>query len=165
VLRPVTLDDVDAMHGVFGDAQVVRYLSGVPSDLEGTRRRVEYQLAHQAEHGFSVWAAVLLATGETIGGAGLHLLEGGPEVEVGWRFARAHWGRGYATEAGRAALGFGFEALGLDRIVAVTHTENRASIRVMEKLGMRYEGQVFAYGKESVKYSVAARDSSTVQER
>jgi ribosomal-protein-alanine N-acetyltransferase len=61
-----------------------------------------------------------------------------PVLEVGWRLRRSAWGRGYATEAGRAALGFAFEALGRDEVVSFTVTGNHRSRAVMERLGMRY---------------------------
>ncbi|MCG8584621.1 MAG: GNAT family N-acetyltransferase, partial [Pirellulales bacterium] len=61
-----------------------------------------------------------------------------PCVEIGWRLARAHWGKGYATEAARAALEYGFEQLGLEEIVAFTVPDNRPSRRVMEKISMTH---------------------------
>ncbi|MCU1428690.1 MAG: hypothetical protein JWL83_2690, partial [Actinomycetia bacterium] len=93
-----------------------------------------------AAHGFDLWAAVLRDSGALIGWAGLSeptfLPEILPAVEVGWRFDPAYWGRGLATEAGDAGLRFGFEKLGLDRIVSVFEPENVKSGRVMERLGM-----------------------------
>jgi RimJ/RimL family protein N-acetyltransferase len=62
-----------------------------------------------------------------------------PAHEVGWRLAREHWGHGYATEAGAAALAFGFEEIGLDEIVAFAVADNARSRRVMERLGMSYD--------------------------
>ena len=64
-----------------------------------------------------------------------------PCVEVGWRLAREHWGHGYATEAARLALAFGFGSVGLDEIVSFTVRANRRSVAVMERLGMRYDGE------------------------
>ena len=93
-------------------------------------------------------------SGEIIGAAGLQHLEGGPEVEVGYRFLRTHWGRGYATESARASLAFGFEELGLDRIVAVALETNVASRRVLEKCDMQETGLVHVYGLEHVKYEL-----------
>jgi ribosomal-protein-alanine N-acetyltransferase len=62
-----------------------------------------------------------------------------PAVEVGWRLAREHWGRGYATEGARSALDVGFDALALDEIVSFTTHGNTRSRRVMERLGMRHD--------------------------
>jgi RimJ/RimL family protein N-acetyltransferase len=96
--------------------------------------------AHFSEHGFGLWAVEIKATGEFIGFTGLsrpafeaHFT---PCVEVGWRLARAHWGHGFATEAARSALAFGFEVSGLEEIVSFTVPANKRSIRVMERLEM-----------------------------
>jgi ribosomal-protein-alanine N-acetyltransferase len=91
--------------------------------------------------GFGLWALEVRETGEFIGFTGLappefeaHFT---PAVEVGWRLAAPAWGRGYATEAARAALGFGFERAGLEEIVSMTSAVNERSRAVMERLGMR----------------------------
>lgn len=93
-----------------------------------------------AEHGFGLWVVELAATGEFLGYTGLsarpwyaHLT---PAVEVGWRLARQAWGRGYASEAARRALEFGFTAAGLAEIASVTTPANQRSIAVMCRLGM-----------------------------
>ena len=75
-----------------------------------------------------------------VGWAGLQPLSGTDEIEVGYAFGQPAWGRGYATEVASAVVQWGFEALALERIVAVASPENAGSRRVMDKLGMRYEG-------------------------
>jgi RimJ/RimL family protein N-acetyltransferase len=95
--------------------------------------------AHWDEHGYGLWALEVAESATFIGHTGLwpaDFVPGGPAVEVGWRLARAQWGNGYATEAARAALRFGFEELGLDEIVSFTVPQNERSIRVMERLGL-----------------------------
>jgi len=111
-------------------------------------------MAHQATHGFGLWAVELRETGEVIGAAGLGHLEDGPEVEVGYRFIKRHWGNGYATEAARASIEFGLDELGLNEIVAVTLSTNLASRRVMEKCGLAFVGVVDVYGHSHVKYAI-----------
>ena len=90
--------------------------------------------------GFGLWAVEVRATETFVGFAGLGVpgfdAHFTPAIEVGWRLARSAWGQGYATEAGGAALAFGFEQLGLTEIVAFTAAENRRSRAVMERLGM-----------------------------
>ncbi len=94
-----------------------------------------------AERGWGFWAVELRRSGEFIGFTGLHVpradLPFAPCVEIGWRLAAGHWGRGYATEAARAALRIGFEELDLVEIVSFTAVLNRRSQAVMERLGMR----------------------------
>lgn len=103
-----------------------------------------------AARGWGFWAVEVKATGEFIGFTGLHVpradLPMSPCVEVGWRLLRAHWGRGYATEAARAALEVGFARLDLPEIVSFTTLGNVRSQRVMERLGMiRDEAGTFAH--------------------
>jgi ribosomal-protein-alanine N-acetyltransferase len=97
----------------------------------------------------------LRSSDEVIGVTGLTHLDDGPEVEVGYRFLNRCWGRGYATEAARASIAYGFSELGLDRIVAVTLPKNIASRRVMEKCGMSFVGVMHVYGSAQVKYAIA----------
>ncbi|HET7727951.1 MAG TPA: GNAT family N-acetyltransferase [Candidatus Limnocylindrales bacterium] len=113
--------------------------------LQGTivRARSDAQIdaieAHWDAHGWGLWAIEVPGTAPFVGYAGLwpaDFVTGHPMVEVGWRLAREHWGHGYATEAARAALRFGFEKLGLDEIVSFTVPANVRSIRVMERIGL-----------------------------
>jgi RimJ/RimL family protein N-acetyltransferase len=153
-LRPPTLDDLPVWHATFLDAEEVWY--GAPrSSRDENRRKLERQIAHFAEHGFGMCAVDLAASGETIGAAGLQHLEGGPEIEVGYRLLKGHWGQGYATECARASIAYGFDELGLDWIVAVALPENTASRRVLEKCGLIEIGLTHVYGLEHVKYEIA----------
>lgn len=99
--------------------------------------------------GWSNWAMELRGTGRFIGFTGLsvprRMFPFSPCVEVGWRLAREHWGHGYATEAGSAALRAGFEQLGLTEIVSFTAAGNLRSRSVMERIGMSNADQDFEY--------------------
>ena len=146
-------DDEEALHGAWSHPTTLEFIEPEGEWTRAmTQERIAEKRAHQAFHGFSIWAVVERATGEVVGDTGLQMLEGGPDVEVGWRMAPDRRGRGYATEAARAALAAGFGELGLDRIVAVTHPENAASRRVMEKLGMTLIGPGRHDGGETVLY-------------
>src|SRR5262249_24173733 len=130
VLRPPTLGDAEACHAIYLDAEEVWY--GAPrSSFEENRVTLERQIAHHEEQGFGMCTVEL--EGVPIGAAGLQHLEGGPEVEVGYRFLKDYWGRRYATEAALASIDFGFNEIGLVRIVAVALEANVASRRVLEK--------------------------------
>jgi RimJ/RimL family protein N-acetyltransferase len=93
-----------------------------------------------AERGWGLWAVEERASGEFTGFIGLQppaaRLPFSPCIEIGWRLARAYWGKGYATEGARASLRAGFDQLGLDEIVSFTALGNRRSRAVMERLGM-----------------------------
>jgi len=95
-----------------------------------------------------MWAVVERATGELAGWCGLAHLEDTQEVEVGYGLARRAWGRGLATEAARASLRYGFESMGLARIVAVVNPANHASRHVVEKLGLRHVKVARHYGAD-----------------
>jgi RimJ/RimL family protein N-acetyltransferase len=139
ILRGWRESDFDAFAALNADPEVMRHF---PTQL--TRAASDSLAARVAEHfnrhGFGFWATELRGNGAFIGVIGLGYVDFdapfAPCVEIAWRVAREHWGRGYATEAARAALDFGFERLGLEEIVAFTVPDNRASRRVMEKLGM-----------------------------
>jgi RimJ/RimL family protein N-acetyltransferase len=149
-IRPATIDDLDTWLAISRDAETAWW--GAPnSTLDDARANLEKQIAAQERHGFSLWAVELKTAGTVIGATGLQHLGDGYDIEVGYRFLREHWGRGYATEAARAAIRFGFDELGLDRIVAVTLPTTR---RVMEKCGLTYVGIVRVYGQTQVMYAL-----------
>jgi len=87
--------------------------------------------------GYARYAVLLRAAGKLIGFSGFKLIDG--NVDFGYRLAAEHWGSGYATEAGRAVIAYGFEQLGLKSIVATADMRNAGSIRVIEKLGFTFE--------------------------
>lgn len=153
-LRPATLADLETWHAISRDAERA-WFGEARSSLENARANLEKHVRHHEEHGFALWAVELRKTGEVIGAAGLTHLAEGPEVEVGYRFLERCWGNGYATEAARAAVRFGFDELGLERIVAVTEPGNRASRRVMEKCGLTFVGVTMYGGRPHVKYAIA----------
>lgn len=159
-LRPFTAADVEAMHAIYSDRVVMeRVGSGPVRDEAATAAMVRDYIAQQDAHGFSFWAVVERATGTIIGDAGLYPLDGdGPDIEVGYTFARHAWGRGYATEAARAALDLGFDELGLEEIVAIADAANPASIRVLEKLGLHPAGDRTAYGRAHRLFRLRADD-------
>jgi RimJ/RimL family protein N-acetyltransferase len=153
VLRAPTLDDLPVWHAIYLDAEEVWY--GAPrSSLDENRTKLERQIAHFEQHGFGMCAVELAASGETIGAAGLQHLDDGPEIEVGYRFLKEHWGHGYATESAQASIDFGFDGVGLDRIVGVALETNVASRRVLEKCGLREIGLTHVYSLEHVKYEI-----------
>lgn len=137
-------DDLDALAAMNADPEVMRYiLDGAVRDREQSARGLAKCVRDWRERGFGLFAIDVRETGELAGWAGLSVPEFLPEVlpavEIGWRLARGAWGRGYATEAAAAALRFGFDEIGLDRVISIRHTENTRSERVMAKLGLTHE--------------------------
>ena len=121
------------------DPRVMEFFPKTYSPLESEDGLARIR-AHFAVHGFGLWAVERVGEGRFVGMVGLavptFVARFTPCVEVGWRLLVEHWGHGYATEAARAALHFGFESLGLPEIVSFTTANNLRSRRVMERLGM-----------------------------
>ena len=156
-MRPFVPADAAAVFRYRRDADVMRYIpSAADKTVEDTQKVLDWYREHQEKHGFSKWAVVLRETGELIGDSGLLLLEKGPAFELGYRLAREYWGKGLATECGGAWLEAAFSSFGLERVVALAHPDNAASIRVMTKLGMRFERHARFYSMDSVLYSLDA---------
>lgn len=144
-LRPLSWDDVDNYNRVVhSDPDVMRYLRGGQSMPRNyTRNMIEYFIDHAQTYGFTFLAVTDKANGVFMGHCGLHQLS--DVVEIGYALGKAYWGAGYATEAARAVMRWGFETLSLDSLIAVAYPENLASRRVMERLGMTYEGEIERY--------------------
>ncbi len=138
----------DADHDPFArmnqDPAVMEFFPALlsPAESDAMVDRIE---AHFAEHGFGLWAAELAADGDFLGYIGLAVprFEAAftPCVEIGWRLAANHWGKGLATEGARAVSRLAFEELDLAEIVSFTVPANTRSRRVMEKLGMTHNIQ------------------------
>ena len=141
LLRRWKPEDAAPFAVINADAGVMRFI-GVGRPL--TREESDELLArierHWDKHGFGLWAAEERGGG-LIGFAGLaipsFLPSVLPAVEVGWRLSRSAWGRGLATEAGRASLSHAWEVLGLEQVLSIIDPGNTASMRVARKLGMR----------------------------
>jgi ribosomal-protein-alanine N-acetyltransferase len=159
LLRPQIADDLEWLAVLRGHADVMRYIGAsgaVP--LEQTRERLDRYLACWVTHGLGMFSVRDGQDAAPVGWAGLQPLEGTAEIEVGYAFGPPAWGRGFATEAARAVVRWGFEERSLERIVAVASPENGASRHVMDKLGMRYEGTRLVHGMDSVYYAVTPQD-------
>jgi RimJ/RimL family protein N-acetyltransferase len=150
ILRPFQVLDAIDMAAVLGNPEVMQHIGrGRAKNFEETVDYLAYQLSHESAYGYSLWAMVLKTDQRIIGQCGLWHLEGTGEVDLAYTLAQEYWGQGYATEASIAWLDYAFAleaGLGLDRIVAIAKPENRASVRVLEKLGMRYERDGIFYG-------------------
>jgi RimJ/RimL family protein N-acetyltransferase len=124
------------------DPRVMEHFPATLSRVESDARAATID-GHFEEHGFGLWAVEIINVVPFAGFIGLHVpsfeAHFTPCVEIGWRLAAEHWGRGYATEGARAALAFGFGPLGLDEIVSYTVPSNLRSQRVMEKIGMTHD--------------------------
>jgi RimJ/RimL family protein N-acetyltransferase len=146
---------VDALHHVLSNPQVHRYFPRTePPSCEQVEKIIARQLAHWQEHNCGWWAVLWRENQELIGWCGLQFLPEFGETEVAYLLSKPYWGKGLATEAAQAAVQFGFQTLGLERLVAIAHVENAASQRVIEKLGMSFVEQLHLWGIECYRYSL-----------
>jgi RimJ/RimL family protein N-acetyltransferase len=160
VIRPYREDDATALHEVFGSPEVMKWTPSAPSkDVAETAQRLARTMAFTARQpsGLGLWALELRANGEFLGQVGLFPVEGkGPLVEVAYELAPRVWGRGYATEAARALIGYGFGEMRLRRIVALILPDNTRSRNVASKCGLTLEGPGRFYGLDLLVYARAS---------
>jgi [ribosomal protein S5]-alanine N-acetyltransferase len=154
-LRQFTPDDLDDLYRIYSDSEVMKYLSRGVRNREETAADLFEIIADWEKHGFGLWAVVNKENHQLIGDGGLRFLGKTSEVEVGYVLEKAYWGKGLASEVAAASLKYGFEVLKLDKIVAVADTENIASRRVMEKVGMKYQHNFDYYDRDRVYYAIS----------
>ena len=140
ILREITLEDKEALFRLHSDPSVQKY-TGEPivESIEEIDISIKKRINNYRKHGFGRWATILKTKNLFVGWAGLAYLGEFDEIDLGYRFLPEFWGMGIATEASEAILDYGFKHLGLKRIVAIAMEQNKASIRVMEKVGMEFE--------------------------
>ena len=160
VLRPFLADDVDALHTLWADREVRRYLfdGAVPA-----RKRAE-EIVDGSIDGFDTLGYGFFSVrrrespSELIGFSGFRPYDEAGVVEMLFAIAPPQWGRGYATEAAREVLRFGFEQCGLRRVVATTDTPNQRSVRVLQRLGLFFEKRRERHGLDTVYYAMTAEE-------
>jgi RimJ/RimL family protein N-acetyltransferase len=148
-LRELSRDDFGDLLRLDSDPRVMRYINGgTPSTPEEVAAALERAAKHcRTYYGLGVWHATRRDTGAFIGWFCLKYCPPTCDVEVGYRLLPAAWGRGFATEGATELVRYGFDDLGLDRIIGVTHPGNRASQRVLMKAGLSDRGWGRYYGK------------------
>ena len=154
ILREFEFSDDEAMYRLNSDEDVMRYTGDVRFNSIEESRNLIKKYPDYEKNGFGRWATITKKDKEFIGWCGLKKLEDNT-VDIGYRFFKKHWNKGYATEAASACLEYGFEVLGLEEIIANADKENMGSIRVMEKIGMNFEKE-FAYDgiEDAIRYKL-----------
>lgn len=153
LLRDFEAEDWQAVQEYAADAEAVRYRPFGPCTDEETRALIDEvaQQIHQPQRTLYDLAIILAADNRLIGGCDIGLLASHPrEAAIGYGLSRAYWGQGYMTEAANALLEFGFTELKAERISADVEPDNAASVRVLEKIGMRCieQGQQWIKGEQ-----------------
>jgi RimJ/RimL family protein N-acetyltransferase len=152
-LRKFRESDWDPYCGMCADPDVMRYLgSGGTLSRDDTWRAIASMLGHWQLRGFGMWALEAKETGELVGRVGFIYPAGWPGFELGWVLGKPYWGRGYATEAAREALRWGYEVLERDRVISLIRKANQPSIKVAERLGSKLAGEVELLGAKALVY-------------
>lgn len=158
ILRMFRESDTDAYAEMSADPEVMRFLGGQPVPRAEAWRNMAMILGHWHLRGYGMWAVEEKESGEMVGRVGCWRPEGWPGLEVGWTLRRRFWGRGYATEAARAALTYAFTTLDQTRVISLIAPENVNSIRVAERLGEKPAGEWEIAGKKVMIYAVGREE-------
>ena len=148
LLRHFDLQDAEPIYQVFRDPEVMRFSDGLKTK-EWVQNWLHLCVERYQDWGFGPYAVVEQGNQALVGYCGLFFfpnINGQAEIEIGYRLARSAWGQGYATEAGRAVRDYAFGTLGIKRLIAMIDPSNGASIRVAEKIGMKYEKDIMLKG-------------------
>lgn len=143
-LRRLSTDDADFILELLNQSSFLRYIGdkGVRNANDAIRYIQTGPIASYERFGFGLYLVELKETGASIGMCGLLKRDSLPDVDVGFAFLPDYWSQGFAFESAAAVMNYGREALGLRRIVAITSLDNDASIKLLEKLGLRFEGLI-----------------------
>lgn len=167
LMRPFAVSDIDALHRLWTDPQVRRYLwDDEIISRETAQAAIEESIKNFQQRGFGFWTLSLKDDPQPIGFGGLRQFNdeqsGADEIEILYGLAPEHWGRGLATEAAQAFLRYGFEELRLENIYAGADPPNEASFRVMERLGLKEPRRTTVNGLEAIYYVMSRAEFQPV---
>jgi len=160
ILRSFVPEDLDNYYTqVYGDAEVMKYISGgIARNRDRTNDVLQFAMRHEKTYGYSLWALLSKADDKFIGHCGLIHPGESQEVELACALGRDYWGQGIGPEAAIATLRYGFETAGLEKIIALAYADNKASQRGMEKIGLKYKGITDLYYNTSLVWYQLERD-------
>jgi RimJ/RimL family protein N-acetyltransferase len=156
ILREFQLEDVQQLAPILANPRVMEFSStGILSVLK-TQAKIQDFLASYRQYGFGKWAISFKQSNQLIGYCGIAIeqIDNKDEREIGYRLDPKFWGQGLATEAASAAIRYGLEQLKFPYILGIVERENKASVRVLEKLGMQHQRETIFLGVEMDVYSV-----------
>lgn len=160
VLREFLPEDFHQLAPILANPQVMKFsLTGILS-IPQTQKKIESFIASYAKYGFGKWAVILKDSNELIGYCGIAVekIDNQDEKEIGYRIAPRFWDKGLATEAALAVLQYGFNQLKLPYILGIVESANIASVRVLEKLGMKYQRKTVFHGVKMDVYRINSGD-------
>ena len=142
LLRRQRIEDLDDLWALYCDPEITKYIPDAPRSRAEAKEELEWHMnGHPRFPELGLWATIHKETGKFVGRCGLlpWTIDGQNEVEVAYTIAREYWGQGLASEAAQAILNYGFEHLNLLRLISLIDSENIASLKVAEKIGMTFE--------------------------
>ncbi len=155
ILRAWRADDAEVWYNMLQEPDLLKYFPDTqPPPRHMADRYIEHHLDHWRTFGYGHWVVTTRGDGRVVGWTGLEYVSELEQTELAYLLSRSVWGRGYATEAGRAALRFAFDVPGVDAVIGLVHPDNAASIRVLEKCGMSLVDRVTLWGLEMCRYRV-----------
>lgn len=154
LLRMWRNEDFEPYAKMCEDEDIMRYIGGKPLSRLEAWRHFAYLIGHWHLRGYGHWAVEEKATRKFIGRIGFLNPEGWPAFEIGWTLGKESWGKGYATEGAHRALQYAFNDLDKKHVISLIHPENRASIRVAERLGEKPEGTAEVLGIPVIIYGI-----------
>ena len=163
ILRPFTIDDLSSLHSIFSDAETMAYYPA-PFNVEQTKSWIKRNLERYQVDGFGLWGVVLKENNQLIGDCGLvnQTVAGKTEVEIGYHINKNFWSKGFATEAAKSCMEYGFHTLGLNKLISIIDPKNHPSIRVAEKIGFTKQQDLYIFNKNHSIYSGVYYDWSQI---
>ncbi len=156
-LRRFTSNDIDPLYQILLDPVLLRYFpkSSHSPSRERIEKMVMKKIKHWSDYGYGWWALEPISEAKLIGWCGLQTLPDTDEIEVGYLLDKAYWGQGLITEAAKFSIQYGFETLNIKQIIGITHPENTASQRVLEKIGLKFTGPDHYFDMDCFRYKVS----------
>lgn len=156
LLRGYKASDLDAFAEMNSDPEFVLYFgTGQPLSRWDSWNVLTMLAGHWMLRGFGFWIVEEKNSGIFVGRVGIWRPDGWPGTEIAWGISKAHWGKGYATEAAEAAKAWAFDNLDIDELISVIHPENEASKKVAIRIGEKYRETTEVNGKVSEIFTVS----------
>ena len=165
ILRPMTKDDVEDVFKMRRDDEIMQFIREPIVSRREAEDWVKMISSRWSKDGIGFCCLIEKTSGNFAGWCGLWQLKESQEIEVGYAIVKDFWRKGFASEAAKAVLGYGFNELNLDRIVAVARPENAGSRGVMEKVGMRFDYIGKFYDRDLVHYSITKKEFQNIVNR
>ncbi|MBE9167054.1 GNAT family N-acetyltransferase [Pleurocapsales cyanobacterium LEGE 06147] len=157
ILREFQQEDLCQLAPILANPQVMKFSPTGILSFQQTRTKINGFIASYKKNGFGKWAVIFKESNRLIGYCGIAVeqIDNVDERELGYRLDPAFWGRGLATEAASIVIQYGFEQLRFPHILGIVERENMASVRVLEKLGMKYKRKTVFHGVKMDVYQVS----------